>query len=363
MTESNTGLREDRSFPTAPDRITAGWLESKTGFELERIGVSRIGEGSGFAGSVYRVLLSHRNPSSDLPKSVIWKTVSGHRPTHFLLRRLGAYRAEAGFYSELSDILDVAPKTYFAGHDQASGAICVIMEDLSGLKPGDQIAGRSEEESAAVVVELARLHSRFWGQPADALGGWAPPFDAGERFFQRLHSRVWSKLSDGSGAVPPKLSEAALEMTEHVPEIKSRLGSAPTTLLHGDVRLDNIFFDSGSGGTKVRLIDWQAVRTGRGAYDLAYFLAGSLSADTRRRFQDSLIEKYCEELVAQGVSGYSLAECREDFRWALLDMVTFWGIISSTLDFQTGRGLQLSKLMLSRLWAAIEDSAALDLLG
>ena len=43
-------------------------------------------------------------------------------------------------------------------------------------------------------------------------------------------------------------------------------------------------------------------------------------------------------------------------------MVTFLGIISSTLDFESGRGLQLSKLMLARLWAAIEDSSALDLL-
>ena len=76
-----------------------------------------------------------------------------------------------------------------------------------------------------------------------------------------------------------------------------------------------------------------------------------------------MIETYCEELVSQGVSGYSLVECHEDFRWALLDMVTFLGIISSTLDFESGRGLQLSKLMLARLWAAIEDNFALDLLS
>ena len=46
-----------------------------------------------------------------------------------------------------------------------------------------------------------------------------------------------------------------MAMTEFVPEVKSRLGSAPTTLVHGDVRLDNIFFDSRSDGARVRLID------------------------------------------------------------------------------------------------------------
>ena len=351
------------SFPTAPDQMSAGWLESRTGFDLESIEVLQIGEGSGFAGSVYRILLSHRNPSSDIPKSLIWKTTSGHRPTHFLLRRLGAYKAESGFYSDVAAAVRLAPRTYFVGYDQKAGSVCIVMEDLSGLRPGDQIAGCSEEEASALVVELARFHSRFWGQRSESTVDWAPSFDVGGRFFQRLHSRAWSKLSEGSGVVPPRLSEAAMGLTEHVPEIKRRLGSSPTTLIHGDVRLDNIFFDSDADGHMIKLVDWQAVRCGRGAYDLAYFVAGSLTADNRRHCQDVLIETYCEELAAQGVSGYSLVECHEDFRWALLDMVTFLGIISSTLDFESGRGLQLSKLMLARLWAAIEDNFALDLLS
>ena len=150
-------------FPTAPDQMTAGWLESKTGFDLEYIEVLQIGEGSGFAGSVYRILLSHRNPSSDIPKSLIWKTTSGHRPTHFLLRRLGAYKAEAGFYSEMAGVVGMAPETYFASHDPASGSICIVVEDLSGLRPGDQIAGCSEKEASAVVVELARFHCDLLG--------------------------------------------------------------------------------------------------------------------------------------------------------------------------------------------------------
>ena len=229
-------------FPTAPDQMSASWLESRTGFELERIEVLQIGEGSGFAGSVYRIRLSHRNHSSDLPESVIWKTTSGHRPTHFLLRRLGAYRAEAGFYSEMAGAVSLAPKNYFAGHDPTSGSICIIMEDLSGLRPGDQIAGCSEEESSAVVVELARLHSGFWGQPAESVGDWVPSFDAGGRYFQRLHSRAWSRLSNEAEIVPQRLLDAAIGMTEFVPEVKRRLGSEPTTLVHGDVRLDNIFF-------------------------------------------------------------------------------------------------------------------------
>ena len=200
-------------FPTSPDEMSSEWLESSTGFDLECIKVLQIGEGSGFAGSVYRILVSHRNPSSGLPKSVIWKTTSGHRPTHFLLRRLGAYKVEAGFYSEMAGAVPMAPKTYFAGHDPGSGSICIVMEDLSGLMPGDQVAGCSEQESNMVVAELALLHSRFWGQTAVSVGDWVPSYDAGGRFFQRLHSRAWSRLSKEDEVVPQKLSEVALAMT------------------------------------------------------------------------------------------------------------------------------------------------------
>ncbi|GIT00780.1 MAG: hypothetical protein CM1200mP26_24920 [Acidimicrobiales bacterium] len=38
--------------------------------------------------------------------------------------------------------------------------------------------------------------------------------------------------------------------------------SGPTTLCHGDFRLDNLFFRPGDGGPEVTAIDWQiCVRT------------------------------------------------------------------------------------------------------
>ena len=174
-------------FPTAPDQMSASWLESRTGFELERIEVLQIGEGSGFAGSVYRI--RHRPPEplirppriGDLEEDLRPPSHSPPAPTARSVQSRGRFLLGDGWGSELG-----SRRHYFAGHDPTSGSICIIMEDLSGLRPGDQIAGCSEEESFAVVVELARLHSRFWNQPAESVGDWVPSFDAGGRFFQRL---------------------------------------------------------------------------------------------------------------------------------------------------------------------------------
>ena len=97
-------------------------------------------------------------------------------------------------------------------------------------------------------------------------------------------------------------------------------------------------------------------------YDLAYFLSTSVPVDLRATKQDELVSIYLESLSLNGVTGYTLEDCNEDFRWALLDIVTFVGVIGSTLDFQSDRGLELANTIMSRLSHALEDNSVLDLL-
>ena len=53
----------------------------------------------------------------------------------------------------------------------------------------------------------------------------------------------------------------------------------PVTLVHGDFRLDNIFFyDDGS----VAVIDWQLAMRAPGQTDLVYFCANNLMTGDRR---------------------------------------------------------------------------------
>ncbi|MEA3055453.1 MAG: hypothetical protein QOD30_885, partial [Actinomycetota bacterium] len=49
----------------------------------------------------------------------------------------------------------------------------------------------------------------------------------------------------------------------------------PLTLLHGDLRADNLFFTPGPDREVVAL-DWQIAVTGRAAYDVGYLLAQSV---------------------------------------------------------------------------------------
>ncbi len=352
-----------KSFPILPERMTASWLESALGVGVASVEVEPIGEGAGFAGSVYRVRPEYGDSDTGLPETLIWKTISQDARTRGFLTTLGVYEREARFYGQLAGGLEVAPRCYFFQFDGEEGTFCLIIEDVSYMRPGDQIEGCTFEEALSVVREMARLHSMFWAeQPDDQLIGWVPTFDGGSGYFERMHSAAWRQLARTMEGVPEGLLEAARQIGPRVSDVKARLSRPPLTLTHGDLRLDNVFFGRGANAAGIKLIDWQAIRRGRGAYDLAYFISTSVPAEMRKLRQDELIEAYLETLREGEVEGYSVEDCREDFGWALLDIVTFVGIIGSTLDFQSDRGLELANTIMSRLSHALEDNSALDLL-
>ena len=348
-------------FPKSRDEMTAMWLGSVLGYDVTGIEIEPIGDDTGFAGSVFRIHIESSNVGHDLPKTVIWKRHSDHPPTHRMLKRLEAYSSETAFFKWYADSTPLAPRPYYAEYDPDSGSVCIIQEDLGRMRLGDQIAGCTVDESLDVMAALADLHATFWTESSTDRLRSLHTFDRGIRLFQLLHRRSWDRVAK-SGAAPADLIEVALEITPHVGSIKSHLSQPPVTLLHGDARSDNLFFGSPSESGAVRFVDWQAARSGRSAYDIAYFLSTSLTVSARREMQDMLIRRYLDELSDRGIDCPTQTDFMADFRLALLDVVTLLGILTVSLDFGSTRGLELSNVWMSRLTAAIEDNNALGAL-
>ncbi len=358
--ETDAAEVECITLPNSAEDMSEDFMSLALGIEVDNLLIEPVGIDTGFAGSVYRIQLEYTSDDShDFPNTLIWKTISSHQPTNRLLLRLGAYSAEAEFYGRLADGIPVAPRAYFSRFDPEARALCLLLEDIDTMTPGEQLAGCTERQAFRVVQELARLHAQFWGDSAHDTLGEIPMFDAAAELLQRMHEAAWQNLAaDSSRAI---LSEVANRITPVVVDIERRLATPPLTLLHGDARADNMFF--ADGDDELRLIDWQAARIGKGAYDLAYFLAASVPTNIRRNRQSDFIRAYVDTLAACGVKSYDFAKCMEDIRWALLDIVTFFGIIGASLNFDSQRGSQLAQTMMSRLQASIEDNAALDVLA
>ena len=181
------------------------------------------------------------------------------------------------------------PRAWAAEQDKYG--FTLLLEDLSaGCRPGDQIGGCGIGDARAVLRELAALHARYWR---------SPEIDALDWPSHRWRNAERTATLYAAGAVVVRqryggyLDEAALAAIDAAaPLIRGWAATKPfaSTLIHADPRVDNIIFvDGEAGGSRACLIDLQSISIGDAAFDLAYFLTGSLEPDERAACEADLI--------------------------------------------------------------------------
>jgi len=126
-------------------------------------------------------------------------------------------------------------------------------------------------------------------------------------------------------------------------------------VIHGDVRMDNLFFGTDPEQAPMIAVDWQGALRGRAAQDLGYFMAGSLPIETRQAHERDLIALWHHELTNAGVSGYSGEDAWLDYRRGTLYVWAIAVVIAGTLDHANERGRRWVREMLARNVAAFQD--------
>jgi hypothetical protein len=143
----------------------------------------------------------------------------------------------------------------------------------------------------------------------------------------------------------------------------------PSSVVHGDYRLDNLLFaPDGSGATEgpgapaVLAIDWQTAAVGPPLRDVAYFLGTSLATHVRRSAEESLVAEYHSAVVDRGVTDYDADRCWTDYRLGHLQgpMICILGCIYASGE-QSERSDAMFLAMARRSCAAIRDLRSLDL--
>ena len=151
-----------------------------------------------------------------------------------------------------------------------------------------------------------------------------------------------------------ELDPRMLPLGDWIPENVEDLLSPPegraVTVLHGDYRLDNLFFDEERNVTV----------KGPPGYDFAYFLSQSLSVEGRRSQLDHLADVYLSTLEQEGVA-YDRDDFWHDVRRSLV-FCLFYPIQCMAYDFTDPRVAVLVREMATRSTSAILDLDALRLL-
>jgi hypothetical protein len=349
-------------FPVDPLSVTAAWLSEVLGADVRKCRLEQIAIGVGLLGRLYR---AHLNGEPDVPRSVVVKLPtldSVARPA--VCENLEFYLREVRFYQEIGQANPLRPaRPYFAAFDETTHDFVLVLEDLGRLRVADQIIGCTAADAETVIDAIAQHHAYWWESQRFAALPWLKPFST-PPFAAALAGNfeaAWLRFLEGVGAdLPPTLRVFGERFPALVPWFWRELTRPPHTFLHGDLRLDQLFFAVEADDPPVTALDWQITSKGRGAYDLAYFLSQSLAVDTRRSCENQLIKRYAERLAEQGID-YPRDELWRDYRLTTAWCFAYPVIAAGRIDLANDRQLQLLRTMVNRAATAIEDLDALSL--
>lgn len=347
-------------FPTQLDQFTPAWLARALGqadealldFQAKQIGTGQMCDS-------YRLTLHWAQGGADRPATIIIKCPSQDAASRHVAALTGTYAKEVGWYRDLAQGSGVpAPHCYLAYIAEDEVDFVLLLSDLAPAVQGDQLRGLSLEGLRPSIDAAAALHAKMWGSPKLANYAWLqrdnkdmirllfPQAFAGfrERYAQRLSPEV---LAIGEG------------MVRHLDGFLAREPSTPT-LVHGDLRIDNILFLP--DGSQSWLVDWQTVAIGSGASDLAYLVGTSIADKDERAAADRpAFEHWINALKKRQVAVDEQTLWRE-YRVGALSGY-FMAVFASMNVVRTERGDEMFAVMAERPAFQAEALGSLELIG
>jgi hypothetical protein len=331
------------SIADTPEDLTPSWLTAA-------LTSSRVLEGARVVKATFHPIGTgqmcdcvrldlHYDRPTDAPGTIVAKLPAADETSRATAKALRSYENEVRFYQELAPELPIrTPHAYYADIDVDSASFVLLLEDLAPARQGDQLRGCMPGQAQIALEELVKLHASHWGDVSLADIEWLHGDKAtNNQFLMALLPGLWEGFRARYAA---ELSVDVIQAgTALFSQIEAYLLAehGPSTVVHGDYRLDNLLFDPAPGGVPVAVVDWQLCTDGPAMNDVAYFIGAGLAVGDRRTVEMDLVRSYHTSLAGAGVSDYAWDQCWQDYRrgtWSGLIMA----IAASMLVERTARG-------------------------
>lgn len=347
------------AFPRTMSEMTPAWLSQVLGATVTDYQTTFL-EGGVLADAFKLHTITYTGDAGQAPASVVVKMANQVKERRDFALLGNAYSKELRFFMLLAQDMPITiPKVYgcFTDGSPNDEYFLLIMEDLTThSKVFDQVDDPPNEAFARrIALEAAKLHAQFWesatlqlpwiGRPdkryvfsLDSLSQLSHTAWPG---FRALYHQMYGEDIFAQQALQPVAELTALLCGPKCRGIHDRiyaiLSARPRTLLHGDMRADNVFRTNPALGrsaadSTLTFIDWQVLHAGPPGVEFTQAWMHSLEPEVRRHDTDMLAQ-YHKTLVAlnPAAANYTYAMLLEDYTLGYC----FWWTAIITLGLGT----------------------------
>jgi hypothetical protein len=340
-----------------PAEMTPAWLSDVLGLDVVTVDPQRIGTGQ--MGTTYRLSIRYAGEAG--PPTLVVKVAGPDEAMRALVAP--GHAAEVGFYQHVASGLDARlPRCWSATITEDRSRFTLVLDDGAPAEPGVQADGCSLIQAEAAIANLVGVHVPRWGDPTllDLPFLMRPQPEVAPMLKDALVGATDAFLSRYEGQLDDD-DPATLRAVAGVIDRWQLIGLEPSSVVHGDYRLDNLLFSP--DGHEVIAVDWQSAAVGPPLRDVAYFLGTSLEPSVRRASERSLVAGYHAAVVRRGVTGYDADRCWDDYRLGQLQapLITILGCMYASGE-RTEQSDAMFIAMASRSATAIRELGSLDIL-
>jgi hypothetical protein len=349
------------TLPRTVDEITPGWLTAALNERFPGTIVARADTVEVIWGTATKVRLrlsySEGRGLGGLPERVCVKGGFDERLSGFAVET--AYQLEATFFGEVAPTLEIPlPRCWYAGFDPDTHQGVLILDDLAaeGCTFGDPVEPWPVDRVAAALEVQAAWHRQTWECADGVLGrlGVGALVVRGAAGVLLGDDHWQQHFADADAPRLPAPLQDAERLRRGFEALWRRDDQGPLALAHGDAHIGNTYIDAAG---QPAFLDWQCMCRAPSLYDVAYFLAGALDTEERRKHEEGLLRHYLDVLQSDGGPELPFDGAWQDYRRYVLHGF-LWAVTPAVMQ-----PMARVRAMAERYATAIIDHQALETLG
>ena len=253
-----------------------------------------------------------------------------------MAKKLELYEREYYFYKNISQDVNInLPKFYNLLKDDNLINKGLILENMfnRGYKININLNKENIDVSLKIVDKMAKLHSKFWNKNLKQIY----PFlkhSKSECFYPFKYDFINEKTDKFMKKWKHCLSEKQQIICNNIilkfKNIQDEMNSENLTLVHGDIKSPNIFYDI-ENNYEPCFLDWQHCAIGKGTQDLIFFIIESYDITNIIEVYNLFKNYYFIKVKEYGIN-YSLNSYNKDLYNSLCYVPFFTAIWFGSLN-------------------------------